>query len=186
MANVVLDGKGARRSHRGPVGQPQVLQQAGEPEQQAQVRHHRRGHGTGRRVRGGVARPARVRRQGVHVPRLAASGPLHRRSGRHQRGQELQERRRLGLPPLLRHGEGRRLPGPRVERLPARSGEREHHRPVRRAGRAVRTRVRRVARQPVVRRCSSEPYVLRARPDRPAVAARRLPGAHATGRDRAP
>ena len=60
--------------------------------------------------------------------------------------------------------------------------EREHHRPVRRAGRAVRPRVRRPARQPVVRWRAGVAHVLRPRPDRPAAAARRLPGARAPGR----
>ena len=40
------------------------------------------------------------------------SCPLDRCSGRHQRGEELPQRRRLGLSPLLRHREGWRLPGP--------------------------------------------------------------------------
>ena len=57
----------------------------------------------------------------------------------------------------------------------------EHHRPVRRAGRAVRARVRRPARQPLVRRRAGVAHVLRARPDGPAAAARRLPGADAAG-----
>ena len=53
----------------------------------------------------------------------------------------------------------------------------EHHRPVRGAGRAVRPRVRRPAGQPLVRRRAGLAHVLRPRPDRPAAAARRLPGA---------
>ncbi len=57
---------------------------------------------------------------------------------------------------------------------------REHHRPVRRAGRAVRPRVRRPARQPLVRRRPGVAHVLRPRPDRPAAAARRVPGARCT------
>ena len=60
----------------------------------------------------------------------------------------------------------------------------EHHRPVRGAGRAVRARVRRPARQPIVRRRAGLAHVLRPRPDRPAAAARRLPGARC-GRSRA-
>ena len=60
----------------------------------------------------------------------------------------------------------------------------EHHRPVRRAGRPVRPRVRRPARQPLVRRRAGLPHVLRPRPDRPAAADRRLPGAGAPGRRR--
>ena len=54
---------------------------------------------------------------------------------------------------------------------------RRHHRPVRRAGRAVRPRVRRPARQPQLRRRAGVAHVLRPRPDRPAAAARRVPGA---------
>ena len=61
----------------------------------------------------------------------------------------------------------------------------EHHRPVRRAGRAVRARVRRPARQPLVRRRAGVAHLLRARPDRPAAAARRLPVDDAPGRTRA-
>ena len=59
--------------------------------------------------------------------------------------------------------------------------EREHHRPVRGPGRAVRARVRRPARQPIVRRRAGVAHVLRSRPDRPAAAARRLPVADAAG-----
>ena len=54
---------------------------------------------------------------------------------------------------------------------------RAHHRPLRGAGRAVRARVRRAARQPLVRRRAGVAHVLRARPDRPAAPARRLSGA---------
>ena len=109
---------------------------------------------------------------------------LDRRAGRHQRREELPERRRQRLPPLLRHGQGRRLPRPRGERLPPRRAVGEHHRPVRRAGRAVRARVRRHARQPLLRRRAGLAHVLRARPDRPAAPARRLPGARAADRPR--
>ena len=127
----------------------------------------------------GHARRARVQREGLHLPRLAPSCPLHRRAGRHQRSEELPRRRRQHLPPLLRHREGRRLPQPRGERVPARAGVEQHHRPVRSAGRPLRPRVRRPARQPLVRRRPGEPHLLRPRPDRPAAPARRLPG---TGR----
>ena len=89
------------------------------------------------------------------------------------------------LPPVLRHDQGRRLPRARGERLPARADQRQHHRPVRRAGRAVRARVRRPAREPLVRRRAGLAHVLRARPDRPAAAARRVPGARAADRDAA-
>ena len=62
---------------------------------------------------------------------------------------------------------------------------RPDHRPVRGAGRAVRARVRRPARQPLVRRRAGVAHVLRARADRPAAAARRVPGARAADRSRA-
>ena len=163
------------------MGQPQVRHQARQPREQAPVRHHRRRHRPRGRERGREPRRARLQREGRHVPRLAAARALDRRAGRHQRGQELQERRRQRLPPLLRHDQGRRLPRPRGERVPARAGVGRHHRPVRRAGRAVRTRVRRPARQPLVRRRAGVAHVLRAWPDRPAAAARRVPGAHARG-----
>ena len=48
---------------------------------------------------------------------------------------------------------------------------------MRRAGRAVRPRIRRPARQPLLRRRAGFAHVLRARPDRPAAFARRLSGA---------
>ena len=41
------------------------------------------------------------------LPGLAAPRPLDRRAGRHQRRQELPERRRLGAPAVLRHRQGR-------------------------------------------------------------------------------
>ena len=61
----------------------------------------------------------------------------------------------------------------------------EHHRSVRRAGRAVRARVRRAARQPLVRRRAGVADLLRARADRPAAAARRVSVADAAGRTQA-
>ncbi len=60
-----------------------------------------------------------------------------------------------------------------VYRLAA--GQRQHHRPVRRPGRALRPRVRRPARQPLLRRRAGLAHLLRPRPDRPAAPARRLP-----------
>jgi hypothetical protein len=74
--------------------------------------------------------------------------------------------------------QGRRLPRPRGQRLPPGRGQSvEHHRPVRGPGRALRPRVRRPARQPLLRRRPGLPHLLRPRPDRPAAPARRLPGA---------
>ena len=129
-----------------------------------------------------VARRARLQRPELLHPGQPAARAQHRRAGRHQRREELPERRRQHLPAVLRHGQGRRLPLARGERLPAGAAERQHHRPVRRAGRAVRARVRRPARQPVVRRRAGVAHVLRARPDRPAAAARRLSVDDAAGR----
>ena len=130
----------------------------------------------------GVARRARLQRPELLHPGQPAPRAQHRGAGRHQRRQELPERRRQRLSPVLRHGQGRRLPLARSQRLPAGAAAREHHRPVRRAGRAVRARVRRAARQPLVRRRAGVAHVLRARPDRPAAAARRLSVADAPGR----
>ena len=78
--------------------------------------------GTG--LAGGSA-AATLGEAGYHVKSLLLPGQpapraLDRRAGRHQRRQELPQRRRLDLPALLRHGQGRRLPRPRVQRLPAR------------------------------------------------------------------
>ena len=142
---------------------------------------HRRRHRPRRRVGGGVARRARLPRQGVLHPRQPAPRPQHRGAGRHQRREELPQRRRQRLSPLLRHDQGRRLSRPRSQRLSPRADVGEHHRPVRGAGRAVRPRVRRAARQPLVRRRAGLAHVLRARPDGPAAAARRLPVADAAG-----
>ena len=87
-------------------------------------------------------------------------------------------------PAVLRHREGRRLSLARVERPSPRGGLGRHHRSVRRDGRAVRARVRRHAREPLVRRRAGVAHVLRARPDRPAVAARRVLRARAPDRRR--
>ncbi len=131
-----------------------------------------------------VARRARLQRPELLHPGQPAPRAQHRRAGRHQRRQELPERRRQHPAAVLRHGQGRRLPLARGERLPAGAAERQHHRPVRRAGRAVRARVRRPARQPLVRRRAGVAHLLRPRPDRPAAAARRLPVDDAAGRTR--
>ena len=139
------------------------------------------GYGPGRRLRGRVAGGARLPGRLFLLPGQPAAGPLDRRSGRDQRRQELPERRRQRLPPVLRHRQGRRLPLPRGQRLPAGRGLGQHHRPVRRAGRAVRPRVRRPAGEPLVRRRPGVANLLRPRPDRPAAPARRLPGAGAPG-----
>jgi succinate dehydrogenase/fumarate reductase cytochrome b subunit (b558 family) len=92
---------------------------------------------------GGDAGRAGLQRQVLLLPGQPAPRPQHRRAGRHQRRQELPERRRQHLPAVLRHGQGRRLPRARGQRLPPGAGQREHHRPVRGPGRAVRPRVRR-------------------------------------------
>ena len=110
------------------------------------------------------------------LPGQPAPRPQHRRPGRHQRRQELPERRRQRLPALLRHHQRRRLPRARGQRLSPGPGEREHHRPMRRPGRAVRARIRRAAGQPLLRRRAGLAHLLRPRPDRPAAAAGRLPG----------
>ena len=178
----IADTKAPARADRGPVEPPEVRGQAGQPGEPAQAQRHHRRHRPRRRLRGRDPRRGGLPGDVVLLPGLPAPGALHRRAGRHQRGEELQGRRRLGLPALLRHGEGRRLPLAGVQRLPAGRGERQHHRPVRRAGRALRPRVRRAARQPLVRRRPGLADLLRARPDRAAAAHRRLPGPGAADR----
>ena len=157
---------------------------AGQPGQPPQALDHHRRHRPGRRLRRRHARRGRLPGEVLLLPGLPAPRALDRRAGRHQRREELQGGRRLGPPALLRHRQGRRLPLARVQRLPPRRGQRQHHRPVRRPGRPVRPRVRRPARQPLLRRRAGLAHLLRPRPDRPAAADRRLPGARAPGRRR--
>ena len=96
--------------------------------------------------------------------------------GRYQRREELPERQRLGIPSVLRHDQGRRLPRPRSQRLPHGRSRQPDHRPVRGTGRAFRPRIRRPAGQPFVRRRAGVAYVLRPRPDGSAAPAGRLLG----------
>ena len=156
------------------MGQAQLRHEAGQPRQQAEVQRHRGGHRPGRRLRRRDPGRAGLRGRLLLLPGQPAPRALHRRAGRHQRRQELPERRRQHLPPVLRHDQGRRLPRARGERLSPRAGVGEHHRPVRGAGRALRARVRRHARQPLLRRRAGLAHLLRPRPDRPAAPARRL------------
>ncbi len=180
----IRDTKAPARPARGTLEHPAVRGPHRQPRQPAPAVGDRGRHRPRGRERRRDAGRGGVRRQVLLLPGLPAPRPLDRSPRRHQRRQELQGRRRLGLPALLRHHQGRRLPLARVQRLPAGPGERQHHRPVRRAGRAVRPRVRRPARQPLLRRGPGLAHVLRPRPDRPAAADRRLPGPRAAGRRR--
>ena len=158
------------RRPTGPIaralGHAPLRGEAGQPGQPPQAHRHRRRHRPGRRL--GRRDPGRtgLPRRAVLLPGLPAPRPLHRRAGRHQRREELPQRRRLRAPAVLRHRQGRRLPRPRVQRAPARADLRRDHRPVRGAGRAVRPRVRRAAGHPLLRRRPGLPHVLRPRPDR--------------------
>ena len=107
---------------REEVGQAPLRDEARQPGQQAQVHGHRGRLRPGRRGRRRLAGRARLQRQVLLLPGLAPPGALDRRAGRHQRRQELPERRRQRLPAVLRHRQGRRLPRPRGQRLPARPG----------------------------------------------------------------
>ena len=143
------------------------------------------GLGARRRLGRGVARRARLRRRLLLLPGLAAPRALDRRAGRHQRRQELPERRRQRLPAVLRHDQGRRLPRARGQRLPPGASSRSNIIDQCVAqGVPVRARVRRPARQPLLRRRPGLAHLLRPRPDRPAAPARRLPGARAPDRGR--
>ena len=141
---VELNVERPARPDRAEVDQAQVRHEAGQPGEQAEVLRDRRRH----RAWPARSAAATLAELGYKVavlllPGQPAAGALHRRPGRHQRGQELPERRRQRLPALLRHHQGRRLPRPRGQRLPPRRGVGQHHRPVRRPGRALRPRVRR-------------------------------------------
>ena len=94
--------------------------EAGQSGQPPPAFRDRRRHRPRRRVGGGVARRARLQRPGLLHPRQPAARAQHRRAGRHQRRQELSERRRQRLPAVLRHDQGRRLSRARGQRLPAR------------------------------------------------------------------
>ena len=166
------------------MGPPPLRAQAGQPREQAPVRHHRRWHGAGRGVGRGKPGRARVQRQELLHPGFAPTGAQHRGPGRHQRGQKLPERRRQHLAAVLRHGQGRRLPRPRGQRLPPGASQQLDHRPVRRPGGPIRPGVRRPAGQPLLRRCAALADVLRPRPDRPAVADRGVQRTHGQLRDR--
>ena len=135
------------------------------------------GSGLGGCLGGREHERAGLQREVLLLPGLAPAGALDRGAGRHQRRQELPERRRQRLAAVLRHDQGRRLPRARGQRLPPGRDQRAHHRPVRGAGSAVRAGVRRFPGQPLVRRGAGVAHLLRARPDGPAAAARRLPGA---------
>ena len=163
---MTLESKVAVGTAGRQVGPPPVRVQARQSGQPAPALGHRRRHGSGRRLGGLVARRARLPRAELLHPRQPAARAQHRGAGRHQRRQELPERRRQHPAAVLRHDQGRRLSRARGQRLPAGAVVREHHRPVRRAGRAVRARVRRPARQPIVRRRAGLAHVLRPRPDR--------------------
>ena len=126
----------------------------------------------------GQGLPGRV----VLLPGLGPPRALDRRPGRDQRDQGLRQRGRLDPPALRRHDEGRRLPRARGERLAAGRDLDQHHRPGRRAGRAVQPRVRGHARHPLIRRRARRAHLLLPGPDRAAAAAGRLLGAPAPGR----
>ena len=142
------------------------------------------GSRTGRRFRRGHAGGAWLQRQVLLLSGFAAPRAFDRRAGRHQRREKLSERRRQHLSPVLRHRQRRRLPRARSQRLPSRADQRQHHRPVRRAGRAVRAGIRRHARQSKFRRRAGFANLLRPRPDRPAAFAGRVSGARTPGRRR--
>ena len=98
------------------------------------------------------------------------------RPGRHQRRQELPQRRRQRLSSLLRYGQGRRLPRTRGQCLPPGRGQQRHHRPMCRPRRTFCPGIRRHARQPLFWRRTGCAHLLRTWPDRTAAFAGRLSG----------
>ena len=95
------------------MGQSPLRNEAGKSGEQAQVQHDCGRLGPGGRFGFGVAGRAGLQRQMFLLSGQPAPRALHRRARRHQRGQELSERRRQHLPAVLRHREGRRFPRPR-------------------------------------------------------------------------
>ena len=95
---------------------------AGQRGEQAPLPRHRRRHRAGRRLGRGDARRARLPGR---APSCFHDSPRRAHSIAAQGGinaaKNYQQRRRQRLPPLLRHDQGRRLPLPRGERLPARA-----------------------------------------------------------------
>ena len=167
----------------GGVGQPPLHGPAGERVQQAALQDHRRRHRPGGRDRPRRPWPSSATRSTVFTfhdsPRrahsIAAQGGINAAKDYRNDGDSIF---RLFYD-TIKGGDFR---SPRGERLPARAGLERDHRPGDGPGRAVRARVRRAARQPLVRRRAGLAHVLRARADRPAAAARRLSGDDAPGR----
>ena len=153
MSDITLDSKIPTGPDRGQVGEPQVRHEARQPEQQAQVRRHRRRHRPGRRRRP----PPRSAQLGYNVkvftfhdsPRrahsIAAQGGINAAKNYKNDGDCVY---RLFYDTVK--GGDFRAREANVYRLAEVSVE--HHRPVRRPGRALRPRVRRPARQPLLRR----------------------------------
>ena len=142
--------------------------------------------GTG--LAGGSA-GATLAEQGYHVVQFCfqdspAARPLDRRAGRDQRREELPQRRRLGLSALLRHGQGRRLPVPRIQRLPAGPGRVKIIDQCVAQGVPFAREYGGLLDNRVLRRRAGLAHLLRPRPDRPAAAARRVPGARPADRRR--
>ena len=162
----------------------QVRDEAGQSGEQAQVQPHRRRLRTGRGFGVGLVGRVGLRRPLLLLPGQPAPGAQHRRTGWHQRREELPERRRQRVPALLRHGQGRGLPRPRVQCVPARRGFGQHHRPVRGPGRAFRARVQRLSRQSLLRRGAGVAHFLRAGTDGTATSPGRLPSAGPANRRR--
>ena len=179
---MTLDAKVPGRPAGRQVGPAQVRDEAGQPGQQAQVhrssssapawparRRPRRSASSATTSCASASRTARAAR--TASPRRAASTP--RRTTR--------TTATASTACSTTRSRAATTARAKPTSTGSRSCQRQHHRPVRRAGRAVRARVRRPARQPLVRRRAGVAHVLRARPDRPAAAARRLPGADAAG-----
>ena len=183
----IADTKAPDGPDRRALGHPPVRGQAGQPGQPAQAHRHRRRHRPGRRLR----RAPRSAEPGYNVEVRSATRTRPRRAhsiaaqGGINAAKNYQNDGDSRLPAVLRHRQGRRLPLPRVQRLPPRrvSASNIIDQCVAQ-GVPVRPRVRRPARQPLLRRRPGLAHLLRPRPDRPAAAARRLPGARAPGRRR--
>ncbi len=181
-----LDSKSPARPDRNAVGPAPLRSEAGESGQQAQVHHHRGGHRAGRRRRRGHPGRAGLQRQVLLLPgfargartRIAAQGGINAAKNYHNDGDSIY---RLFYDTVK--GGDFRAREANVYRLAQIS--------VNIIDQCVAQGVP-FAReygglpgQPLLRRRAGFAHLLRARPDRPAAAARRLPGAGAADRRRA-
>src|SRR5207249_1148283 len=132
----VVAGRVSGRAARLPLAATARGSRARRPDAPSPPPPPRRGRRAGRRLRRGLAVGVRLSRAVPGLPRFAQARPQRGRARWDQRREELPERRRQHRAALPRHSQGRRLPGARIERVPAGRALGAHHRSRRGTGRA--------------------------------------------------